>query len=189
MQALNSTEFKSAVINYADADPTNPFKGFKSPVSVYTDDETGLVESNYLGNVGIYELIMSGWDKFNQTEDGDVDIESHLHFKRWSSAIGHTYASTFKTWLNTKFWTGSEKDIVALIAGNIVHEYMHNLGFGHAYKWNPSRDHSVPYAIGTIVRQIVDGSFITGESNQFKKVCNRTWRTLWIFKRCKMVAA
>jgi hypothetical protein len=187
LQAINSIEFKTAVINY-DSGMDQNFKGFKSPVTTYVDAVSGRTINDYLSNENIYDLIMSGWDKFNQTHEGDADLESHLHYKRWSNAIGHTYPSTFKTWLNTKFWTGTEKQIVALIAGNIVHEYMHNLGFGHAYKWNPTRDHSVPYAVGTIVRQIVDGSYVTGERNQFKRICKRTWRTLWIKKTCKTVA-
>jgi len=190
LAAINSEEFEQAVLNYQWKDEVFTQLNFKSPHIEYIDHETGKkVYRTEMSNEEIYDLIMSGWDKFHQTYDGDIDIESHLHFKRWSSAIGHTYPSTFKTWLNTKFWTGSEKDIIALIAGNIVHEYMHNLGFGHAYKWNPTRDHSVPYAIGTIIRQIIDGSFIPGERNQFKKVCSRTWKTLWLIKRCRMVPA
>jgi hypothetical protein len=35
-----------------------------------------------------------------------------------------------------------------------MHEWLHKLGFSHATTYSESRNHSVPYAIGTIMRQI-----------------------------------
>ncbi len=190
LKALNSPDFKNAVHEYSWVDPKTGHlrMSVKNAEYSYVDKVTRSKRDIEVTRQELYTLIMSGWDKFDQTKDGDVDLKSHLHYKRWSRAIGHTYPSTFKTWMNTKFWTGSETDIVALIAGNIVHEYMHNLGFDHAFDWNPTRQFSVPYAIGTIVRQLVDKSYVPGPKT-FKKVCRRSWKSLWLRKTCRWVEA
>ena len=44
----------------------------------------------------------------------------------------------------------NEADIV----GNVIHEYCHNIGFGHNVKNNPTRQYTVPYAIGYIAAKI-----------------------------------
>lgn len=188
IKAFNSSIFIDAVYGYEWTDPETGHnrKNFHKNVCSYTDINSGSSVSKEMTRQQVHSLIMSGWDKFHQIQDGDIDVDATLFYKRWSSAIGYTYPSTFKTWLNTKFWTGSEKDIVSMIAGNIAHEYMHNLGFGHAYDWNSSREFTVPYAIGTIINQIVKGEFKPGPK-EYKKVCSRSWKTLWIKKTCRWV--
>lgn len=186
VDALNSPQFKEAVHNFKWVDPKTGVTRFefKNDEYSYVDKVTRDKFSKEVSRQELYNLIMSGWDKFDQVTDGDIDIKTDLFYKRWSNAIGYTYPSTFKTWINTKFWTGSEKRIVALIAGNIVHEYMHNMGFDHAFDWNPTREFTVPYAIGRIVNRIVSGDYTPGPA-VFKKVCSRSWRTLWSVKNCK----
>lgn len=184
--ALNSPEFKHAIYNFRWADPESGHirTTFKNDQYSYIDKETRALESKTVTRKKLYSLIMSGWDKFDQTEDGDLDLKATLFYNRWSSAVGYTYPNTFATWINTKFWTGSQEDIVARIAANIVHEYMHNLGFDHAYKWNPSREFTVPYAVGTIVYEIVKGIY-SPERDTFEKVCWRSWKRLWLVKTCR----
>lgn len=189
LAAVNSPEFKEAVLNFEWVDPETGNKRitFKNDFYSYVSASGGKeLITKTVTRQKLYSLIMSGWDKFNQVEDGDIDLDATIFYNRWSSAIGYTYKNTFKTWLNTKFWTGSEQDIVAMIAGNIMHEYMHNLGFSHAFEWNSTREFTVPYAIGRIVNRIVKGSYTPGPET-FKKVCSRSWRSLWIKKTCKWV--
>lgn len=187
LKVLNSEEFKQAVLDYSWTDTNGVVrKEFKLDQYSYVDKETRKKVTVDLDNQGVYDLIMSGWDKFSQEADKDLDVKATLYYKRWSNAIGYTYPSTFATWLNTKYMVGSETAIVALIAGNIVHEYMHNLGFDHAFNWNPTREHTVPYAIGYIVNRMVKGTYRPGPI-KYKRVCRRSWRTLWITKKCRRV--
>jgi len=116
----------------------------------------------------ILGMIKSGADKFNTLEDGDIDIYITMYYS-FGRAIGYTYPSTWKTWINRKFFSRFD---LASIAGNIFHEYMHNLGFGHK---TPSDHNSVPYAAGHLVRLMIReklefGKYLTlDESNKIKK--------------------
>ena len=128
-EVLNSEEFKDAVLIY-------PFD-----------------QANGTTNKEIYDMIMSGADKFNTMEDGDIDVQIEMYYS-FGRAIGYTYPSTWFTWINRKFFKRFDH---SEIAGNVVHEYMHNLGFGH----RTAKDHdSVPYAIGYLVRDMVKGKEI-----------------------------
>jgi len=121
---LNSEEFKTAVLLY-------PFE-----------------QTNGKSNQEIYDMIMSGADKFNTMEDQDIDVQITLYYS-WKKTIGYTYPSTWATWVNRRFFSKFNE---SQIAGNVVHEYMHNMGFGH----KKASDHnSVPYAIGYIIRDLI----------------------------------
>jgi hypothetical protein len=170
--AINSEEFKQRVINYQYTNNGEVINNFKLPE----------VDSKFMTRQEIYDLIMSGKDKFNTEADGDIDIKIELYNKRFSSAVGYTYPNTFKTWVNYKFFSNfSEADV----AGNIAHEYMHNLGFDHAFNSNPTRKYTVPYAIGTIIRDIIEGK----EDNQkeYELVCRKVWWKLWLGSKCYWV--
>lgn len=136
-KVVNSDEFKERVLEYS-------YFGNK-----------GFVDNRGLARPAIYRRFISGADKFNTAEDQDLDLFLSIFYSR-RSTIGYTYPSTFKTWVNRRFfswWLKSDTGRCNII-GNIVHEYMHNLGFDHAVRWNKLRDHSVPYAYGNIAKEI-----------------------------------
>lgn len=123
-KVLNSDSFKFKVLNY-------PFR-----------------ETNGKNNTQIYQMFMSGKDNFNKEVDNDLDIYITLYYSP-KKVIGYTYPSTFRTWVNRKFF---KKFDAADILGNITHEYCHNLGFGHSIR--VGRKHTVPYAMGYIARDL-----------------------------------
>jgi hypothetical protein len=124
-EVMNSQEFKELVLLY-------PF----DQANGYTNQE-------------IYDMIMSGADKFNTMSDGDIDVQITLYYS-WKRTIGYTYPSTWATWVNRRFFSKFDS---GEIAGNVVHEYMHNMGFGH----RTAKDHdSVPYAVGYLVRDLIN---------------------------------
>lgn len=177
LEVMNGDEFKEAVHNYEWRDSNGILrKNFK-------------LNKNELGEHSrgeLYNLLMSGWDKFDKSRDGDIDVDATIYYKRWSGVKGYTYGNTRKTWSNTKFWTGpSEQEIIAGIAANIIHEYMHNMGFGHAFDWNPTREFTVPYAIGTIIYNIIMDQDLGPMQSDMVYVCRRVWYKLWIGKSCK----
>lgn len=90
---------------------------------IVVTSERDLGERGYTP-VGLYERIMSGGDRYG-SEDCDIDIDITLFNKRWSKVVGYTYPGTMRTWFNRKFWRND-----AFVAGNIIHEYCHNAGFG-----------------------------------------------------------
>jgi hypothetical protein len=103
-------------------------------------------------NPQIYVMLRSGADKFNKENDFDIDVHLTMYYS-WKRTIGYTYPSTYFTWINRKFFRGFDASDVA---GNVAHEYMHNLGFGH----KSAKDHkSVPYAIGYLVRDMIDNGY------------------------------
>ena len=171
--AINSVEFRDAVLSHR-------------------------FTSTKMGSQAIYNLIMSGKDKFDPSPDYEIDVDPTLYYKN-NSTVGYTYPSTVRTWINKKFFATYS---YASIAGNAIHEAIHNKGFGHS----SAKDHdSVPYFVGYLVRDLVK-RLVKGKtlfsvdfsaspkyenvqdttlpvSRKQKVVCYRSWRTLW-FKRC-----
>ncbi len=178
--AMNSDQFKQRVLNYSYIDSSNSvISNFKSP---YSGDK-------YFTRQEIYDYIMSGADDFDKEKDGDIDLYCGLYYKRWSSAIGYTDGTRWH-YMNTRFF-GDLSDH-AEVAGNVSHEYMHKLGFTHAYKYNHTREHTVPYAIGYILSDLINDldtpvqPVPRPEQPRYTLVkrCKRLWYTLWIKKKC-----
>ena len=72
-----------------------------------------------------------------------------FYYKKGTRVIGWTNGKIPTVWINkAKFDYMSDPEIAA----NIVHEYLHKLGFDHA----SAKDHkSVPYAVGYLVRELM----------------------------------
>lgn len=177
-KVINSKEFEQKITNYQWTSGGVNYNSFKN--------------SEGLSNIEIFEKFKTGSDKFNKEADGDIDVYSTLYYS-WKSTIGYTYPNTYKTWINKKFFNKFNE---AEIIGNVIHEYMHNVGFGHAAKNNSTRQHTVPYAYGYIARDVAKGMLedisVGGNPDstppidapvQRKKVCSG-W---WIFKKCRWV--
>jgi len=172
-------------------------KEFEQRIKNYQWTYNGVIYNTFKLNQGfsneeIFEKFKSGADKFNTEADGDIDVNSTLYYS-WKSTIGYTYPNTYKTWINRKFFSSFTE---AEIVGNVIHEYMHNVGFGHAFNNNPTRQHTVPYAFGYIARDIAKemmedlsmGNDPTNEPDgtgviKRKRICTG-W---WVFKKCRWV--
>ena len=79
-----------------------------------------------------------------------MDFELELYYAS-RNTIGYTYPDVLRIWMNTKYfdsYTPSE------VAGNVFHEWTHKLGFEHATTHSVSRDSSVPYAIGYLIKEL-----------------------------------
>lgn len=92
---------------------------------------------------------MSGIDLYEPEFDSEIDLHLTMYKNIFSSVIAYTRMDTIKIWYNRRFFS---EESTASIAGTIVHEYIHNLGFLHI----ESSDHkSVPYAVGYLVESMV----------------------------------
>jgi len=103
-----------------------------------------------LTNQQIYDLIQTGKEILSPEEDHEIDVDITMYWK-WGSVIGYTYPNTLKTWINRRFY--KQFDAVG-IAGNIMHEYLHKMGFDHDFYNTAKRPNSVPYAVGYLVEEL-----------------------------------
>jgi len=148
-----STEFASRLQTYSyDVYTTTGYLWWKKKTK---KNIWGFKKAKGATNTEIFEKFMSGIDQFNIGADNDLDLFLTVYYSP-KGVIGYTYPSTFKTWVNSKFfayWLKSKTGHCKIV-GNIIHEYMHNVGYGHDYRNNPTRRHTVPYAYGRIASEV-----------------------------------
>jgi len=75
-------------------------------------------------------------------------IEIRTYRNARSSALAYTYLNADYLYLNTAKFDRSTKSI----GGSIAHEMMHCLGYGHGNNSRAGKQNSVPYWIGSAVR-------------------------------------
>lgn len=131
-QVIISEEFKEAVLNH-QYKAANKFANNKG-----------------LTNLEIYEKILRGAERLSPTVDYTMDL-TLVAFYRNAETVGYTVASTPKIYMNRKHF---RKNTAAEVTTNIVHEWLHKLGFSHDKSETSKRRYSVPYAVGYIVRSI-----------------------------------
>ncbi len=132
---VNSPEFKDKVLNFT------------------YDGKKQFNWNEGMSNEQIYELFMSGKETLNGIEDQEMDFEVELYKPKWyqsKKTIGYTMPSTTRIWCNVNFFN---KFTPQDVAGNLVHEWIHKIGFGHSVKMNSTRPYTVPYAIGYFMDQ------------------------------------
>jgi hypothetical protein len=134
-RVLNSVEFREAVLSHR-------FQG-----------KEGYADGSGMTNQQIYEAIRSGKESFEQTADGEVDLNLNLRALSWfqRNVVGYTTESSDTVTLNRRFFSSYTP---AEVASNLCHEWLHKLGFEHDFRSTARRSHSVPYAIGDLVEKL-----------------------------------
>lgn len=94
--------------------------------------------------------LLSGAESLQPLVDGEMDLGVKFYYAN-NSTVGYTNGSIKYINVNTKFFN---QYTPSSVAANLVHEYMHKLGYGHAQTYSKARDSSVPYALGSIVREL-----------------------------------
>lgn len=137
---VNSEAFKEKVIGYINS------TGNRN----YTRNEG-------LSNEEVYLKLMEGKEVLDQTTPGEMNLYIQQYNRWWSKVIGYTKIGTSKwMWVNWKFYKNFD---ASEMASNIVHEWIHLMGFYH----DSASDHdSVPYAIGYITRTLAAQYLQTG---------------------------
>jgi hypothetical protein len=132
-KVILSSEFRDRVVNYK------------------VDGKRTFIDNSGLSNEEIYQKILEGAEQIgNKTKNSIMDVELELYHQR-TNTIGYTYPNTVRIWINKKYFA---KYSPVKVADNLMHEWMHKLGFTHATRWSKSRDHSVPYAIGYLIEEL-----------------------------------
>lgn len=132
---INSKVFKSRILNHE-----------------YQGEKT-FVDNGGLTNEEIYEKLMIGAETLMPDEDEEVDVDITLYYKS-NSTVGYTYPDTNRIWVNDKFFATFT---LGKVAANVSHEWTHKVGFGHDFNRTAKREFSVPYGVGTIIQELVDG--------------------------------
>lgn len=148
-KAINSDQFHDLVVNFKW---TETYWSWFRKRSI---DHNTFFQNDGKSNEQIYEMFMSGSDKIHPLADGDIDLFLHLYFAN-NNVIGYTNQATEEIFINKKFFLGNLETPAgnAAIIGNIVHEYMHKMGFDHSYFNNSTRPYSVPYAVGDLAEKV-----------------------------------
>ncbi|MFP5384902.1 MAG: hypothetical protein ACLGHN_02400 [Bacteriovoracia bacterium] len=133
-QVIATPEFKKKVLS-------KTYKGKKQ-----------YVDNNGLSNAQIYKKLLEGSEVLNPGSDNTMNLNLESYFVS-ANVIGYTKPSITTVYLNRKYlnqgsFTTNE------VAMNLTHEWLHKLGFKHSVKKTASRAHSVPYAIGYIMRSL-----------------------------------
>lgn len=134
---VQSDEFKERVLNHS-------WKGKKQ-----------FANNLGLSNQEIYKKILEGSERMTgHGPNNTMDLEIELYADYDSITIGYTYPSIVRIYMNRKYFN---KFRPYQVADNMMHEWLHKIGFGHAVKDTPERPYSVPYAVGYIVKGIARG--------------------------------
>jgi hypothetical protein len=128
---LNTEEFKQKVLHFT-----------------YLGEET-FVQNNGYSNLEVYNLIMAGAEQYpKQTPVNHLmDLYTELYYGS-SGVIGYTNPSVPTIYMNNYYFSDYTP---GEIAGNLIHEWLHKLGFDHDYNSTARRPYTVPYAIGYII--------------------------------------
>lgn len=135
---VTSSDFKKAVMN----------KSFNNEFTY--QDNAGL------SNEKIYQKITEGRELVgsNTSANGIMDLELVLYRDDQSKTIGYTYPHISHIYMNQKYL---EKFEPYQVANNLFHEWLHKIGFNHSVERTPEREHSVPYALGYLVKDMARG--------------------------------
>lgn len=126
-------EFRDRILNYS-------YKGVNN-----------FFENGGLTNAEVYQKLLEGAERIgNTTKNNTLDVELELYYQS-TNTIGYTYPNTTRIWMNTKYFN---KYTPIKVADNLMHEWMHKIGFTHAVTWSKDRDHTVPYAVGYLIEEL-----------------------------------
>ncbi len=103
-------------------------------------------------NATVYKKILQGSEMLTPGSNNSMDLQVKA-YRESANVIGYTKPSIKTIYMNTRYL---DKSSFApnQVAMNLTHEWLHKLGFKHASSRTASRPHSVPYAVGYIMRAL-----------------------------------
>lgn len=131
-KVVATEEFKDAILNHT-------YNGKKT-----------FVDNGGKSNAQIYAAIIEGSETLRPGTDNEMDLDLEV-FARADDTVGYTFPNQIKVWMNSKFLN---KNTAAGVTTNMMHEWLHKLGFGHSYDRTAARPYSVPYAVGYLVARL-----------------------------------
>jgi hypothetical protein len=149
-EAINSPEFKEFMLNFSYEVQSCSGRWCWRKCSV--TDRSEFKRNNGLSNEGVYNQLLTGEETLRPGVDREIDVDLELDRRYKRGVLGYTYSSSKSQWIYNSFFRNGE---VHDVAGNIAHEWVHKMGYGHASKDNSTRKYTVPYAVGYFVRDYI----------------------------------
>lgn len=112
-----------------------------------------------LSNAKLIDRVRGGAESLKPAKDYIWDVHYRGYWSSWfrRRVIGYTYPNTVWIWLNRRNIpapTVNMDHAVRHIVGNMVHEYMHKLGFGHSFRRSSLWPYTVPYGVQRVVTDL-----------------------------------
>jgi hypothetical protein len=111
-----------------------------------------------LTNEEIYQKIMEGSEELRPGIDGKMDIELQVYYED-TRTVGYTRPSVFRIWMNSKYL---DRNGPAEVTTNMMHEWLHKLGFKHDIQHSDRRMNTVPYAVGYLMERLAKKLLLSG---------------------------
>ena len=147
--ALSSEEFKQFCLDYKFNIKYYKRRWFRRYV-YKTREYLGFRKTEGSSPMQVYNHLMSGAERLNPEEDNEASIKMRIDYKYSRGVIGYTYPNTMTQWIYYNFF---RRYNYKSIAGNVSHEWCHKMKYGHSFRYNSLRGHTVPYAVGNFVRK------------------------------------
>ncbi len=126
---------------------------FKARVLAHEyNNNKSFADNEGLSNEEIYNIIMDGAETLNEVVDNEIDLNITLYYEK-SSTSGYTYPHEQGIWINDYYYASNSP---AKVANTVFHEWTHKLGFSHDFYNTAKRPYSVPYAVGSIIQELVE---------------------------------
>lgn len=93
---------------------------------------------------------MNAAEKLTPAKNNTLDVGVKLYYND-NNVVGYTTPSITYFNVNTKFFKNYS---INEVAGNLFHEWLHKVGYGHDAEATARRPYSVPYAVGYMIRDI-----------------------------------
>ena len=106
--------------------------------------------STSMTNSQVYQSVLDAAEKLTPAKNNTMDVGVKLYYEN-NSVVGWTNGSITYFNVNTKFFNQYD---IHQVAGNLFHEWLHKLGYGHDSSATARRPYSVPYAVGYMIRDI-----------------------------------
>ncbi len=131
-KVVGTDEFRDRILNHT-------YNGIKQ-----------FVDNRGLTNAQIYQSILDAAEKLTPAKNNIMDVGVKLYYEA-NNVVGWTSTSITYINVNTKYF---DSYTTASVAGNLFHEWLHKLGYGHDASATASRPYSVPYAVGYMISNL-----------------------------------
>lgn len=142
-KVVNSEAFKEKVIGY---------------IARYSGQRE-YTSNNGLSNEEVYMRLMEGTEIMMQDTPGTIDLYVTKYNRWWSKVIAWTNPKGGDKYIHVN-WRFYKRFGVAEMVSNLVHEWIHLMGFYHS---SAADSDSVPYAVGRIAGEVA--SSMLGEDS------------------------
>lgn len=138
-EIINSEEFKHRVLSYTRP---NGQRGYSKNYLWHNTNQR-------LSSEDIYQIIMTGDERMIPGTEAEMNLNIKKYHSFWSRVIGWTSPSSSK-WINVN-WRFYKRYQTHQMVGNLMHEWIHLLGFLHGKE---AMHEEVPYVVGGIASEL-----------------------------------